>query len=291
MQSRCSTSGRRAAGAAGPSAPRPHDGCQRSHRWPAAPPAGRQAIERTTAPVACATTTTRLAPAAAASAAAAFASSPSASSFAASPAVAVTVDKPSWNSRRLFASVPVAAPLEAVWGCLTDYERLDTFIPSLVTNRCLERRPRGATLYQVGAQEVALGVKFSAACKLDINEHAAGAPAWLCSPEGGANGSFPLPRPTLPGRPVRDLTFSLIEGDFEAFKGVWRMQSTAAGGTLLCYALYVMPQRWLPVGLIQSRIEREVAANLDAVRRHAERLAARAAQPGASGAAGGARKQ
>jgi hypothetical protein len=59
----------------------------------------------------------------------------------------------------------------------------------------------------------------------------------------------------------------------QAFKGVWRMQ---AGGdnesTLLNYALYVKPMPWLPVGLIQKRIEKEVITNLKAVRRHSEKL-------------------
>lgn len=42
--------------------------------------------------------------------------------------------------------------------------------------------------------------------------------------------------------------------------------------TLLCYSLYVQPQAWLPVGIIQSRIEKEVVRNLDAVRKYAEQL-------------------
>lgn len=97
----------------------------------------------------------------------------------------------------------------------------------------------------------------------------------------------------------------------QAFRGVWRMQPSKAGsssgssssqssaggsfasgdeetgsgsgsgsqqqgaqgdGCLLCYSLYVMPQAWLPVGLIQSRIEKEVMNNLEAIRRHAEKL-------------------
>ena len=33
------------------------------------------------------------------------------------------------------------------------------------------------------------------------------------------------------------------------------------------------PQAWLPVGLIEKRIEREVVKNLDAVRKQAEKLA------------------
>lgn len=47
---------------------------------------------------------------------------------------------------------------------------------------------------------------------------------------------------------------------------------SAGPGTMLCYALYVQPQAWLPVGIIQNRIEAEVLRNLDAVRKHAEGL-------------------
>lgn len=43
-------------------------------------------------------------------------------------------------------------------------------------------------------------------------------------------------------------------------------------GTLLCYSLYVQPRPWLPVGLIQGRIEREIVRNLEALKRHAERV-------------------
>ena len=62
----------------------------------------------------------------------------------------------------------------------------------------------------------------------------------------------------------------------QAFKGVWRMQQRQSDGSSsaarLAYALYVRPQAWLPVRLIQSRIEGEVVANLRAVQQHAERL-------------------
>ena len=41
--------------------------------------------------------------------------------------------------------------------------------------------------------------------------------------------------------------------------------------TRLSYALFVRPQRWLPVQLVQNRIEGEIVANLRAVRAHAEK--------------------
>lgn len=63
--------------------------------------------------------------------------------------VRITVDKCSWNSRKLFASVNIAAPAELVWECLNDYDGLASFIPSLVENRCIEKKENGAVLYQV----------------------------------------------------------------------------------------------------------------------------------------------
>lgn len=56
----------------------------------------------------------------------------------------------SFSSRKLQASVDINAPLPVVWQALTDYNNLGTFIPSLVENRCLERRKQGCLLYQVG---------------------------------------------------------------------------------------------------------------------------------------------
>lgn len=66
----------------------------------------------------------------------------------------------------------------------------------------------------------------------------------------------------------------------QCFRGVWRMQPGTDGSgkksnpetTLLCYSLYVQPQAWLPVALIQNRIEKEVTNNLKAVRKYAEQL-------------------
>jgi hypothetical protein len=66
-----------------------------------------------------------------------------------SQSVAVELTNTSFSSRKLNATVLIGAPLDVVWGALTDYDNLGTFIPSLVENRCLERRPEGCLLYQV----------------------------------------------------------------------------------------------------------------------------------------------
>lgn len=83
-----------------------------------------------------------------------------------------------------------------VWQALTDYDGLAEFIPGLTENTCLERRANGARLRQVGAQDVAMGVKFSARVILDIHEFIAGVPTGLCSNEHNED-KFPLPRGVL----------------------------------------------------------------------------------------------
>jgi hypothetical protein len=60
----------------------------------------------------------------------------------------------------------------------------------------------------------------------------------------------------------------------QAFKGIWRMQPTEPdpSATTLQYALFVRPHPWLPVKLIEDRISAEVVNNLNAVRRHTEKV-------------------
>lgn len=65
--------------------------------------------------------------------------------------VAVKLTATSFSSRKLQATVDINAPMPIVWEALTDYDKLGTFIPSLVENRCLERRKQGCLLYQVSA--------------------------------------------------------------------------------------------------------------------------------------------
>jgi len=211
--------------------------------------------------------------------------------------VTAVVEKTSWTSRKIHASITIRAPVAVVWGCLTDYQGLDSFIPSLVENKCLERKVNGAVLLQVGAQEVALGIKFSARTTLDCTEYPQGIPSELYSSSGdGSDGLLPFPQACRLDVSNMDISFVSLEGDFKAFRGIWRMQpctpdqdstdsgagsSDEAGGamqgseeyTLLCYSLYVQPQKWLPVSVLQGRIEKEVRKNLEAVRVHTEMLA------------------
>jgi len=50
----------------------------------------------------------------------------------------VTVERAARNSRRLYAAVQIAAPIDVVWGALTDYEGLGNFIPGAMSQIFIE---------------------------------------------------------------------------------------------------------------------------------------------------------
>ncbi|KAK9902244.1 hypothetical protein WJX75_009271 [Coccomyxa subellipsoidea] len=199
--------------------------------------------------------------------------------------VAVTVEPAGKNAQCLYAGVDISAPVDVIWGALTDYDGLGTFIPGLAENRCLERRAQGAQLLQIGEQEIAFGAKFRARVVLDIQEYWSGVPGNNRNGNRRSNGGGWFggrsaaeeqhiePRSPLPTQP-HDIAFCASEGDFQVFRGVWRIQEGPRGGdsSRLSYALFVRPQIWLPVRLVQGRIESEIKNNLAAVRSHTERL-------------------
>jgi hypothetical protein len=97
------------------------------------------------------------------------------------------------------------------------------------------------------------------------------------SGKGSAVKRFPVPlgvRGDAPP-PHTDISFEALQGDFTELRGLWRIQYAPNDGflrdvsmeikTRLSYALLIRPQAWVPVGLLQGRIEKEVGENLLAV--------------------------
>jgi hypothetical protein len=66
----------------------------------------------------------------------------------------------------------------------------------------------------VGEESVGLGLKFRARVVLDIREHADGVPPTLLSNGHADERRLPEPRSPL-ARPTRDISFRLVEGDFQ----------------------------------------------------------------------------
>ena len=149
------------------------------------------------------------------------------------------------RQRQISAKIRIPHPVAQVWQVLTDYEALANFIPNLAKSRLLEHPKGGLRLEQVGTQRL-LRFNFSARVVLDLDE------------------KFP-----------HEINFNLVEGDFKAFSGSWRLEPYSLSdqsGTSLCYSLRVWPKRTMPIALIERRLCSDVQLNLLAIRQRVEDL-------------------
>ncbi|MEM9003370.1 MAG: SRPBCC family protein [Cyanobacteria bacterium P01_F01_bin.86] len=159
--------------------------------------------------------------------------------------LAIATEKLNGRSRRICASISVPCSIEQVWQVLTDYDNLADFIPNLTTSRRLGESDSGTLLEQIGAQ-CFLNIQFCARVVLNMVEQ------------------FP-----------DHLGFTMVEGDFKAFEGAWKLEAGEAEGmTRLVYELIVCPPRAIPVLLIERHLRRDLAQNLQAIRQQVIAVAA-----------------
>ena len=107
-----------------------------------------------------------------------------------------TMEKLTDGARRLAAQLTTTASFDSLWKVLTDYDRLNLFIPNLLSSKKIFRNETNFHIRQVGSQDF-LGLKFSAEVLLDLYE----------DKENGL------------------IKFNLIKGDFRKFEGYWKIQS------------------------------------------------------------------
>ena len=160
--------------------------------------------------------------------------------------------------------------------------------------RSLASRMNGAILKQVGGAKVA-GINFSARTTLEVREWPMGMPDFtstrlddtgiidgksrslrLRESTGKELTRYVFPRPfALTSLPHRDISMQSVpddDGEFRMYQGVWRMQplpgcSPPGGKAMrLTYAVEVSPRPYLPVGLVEGRIARDLCSNLKAIR-------------------------
>ena len=153
-----------------------------------------------------------------------------------------TMEKLSNGARRLAAQLTTTASFNSLWSVLTDYDRLNLFIPNLLSSKKIYRSETNIHVRQVGSQDF-LGLKFSAEVLLDLYEEK-------------DNGL---------------IKFNLIKGDFRKFEGYWKIQTVAnSGKNSLIYDLTVKGCQWMPIGMIEKRLKRDLSDNLIAVERQAK---------------------
>ena len=80
-----------------------------------------------------------------------------------------TMEKLSGGTRRLAAQLTTSASFESLWSVLTDYDRLNLYIPNLLSSKKIFQKENNVHLKQVGAQDF-LGMKFSAEVTIDLLE-------------------------------------------------------------------------------------------------------------------------
>ena len=153
-----------------------------------------------------------------------------------------TMEKFSGGTRRLAAQLTTSASFDSLWNVLTDYDRLNLYIPNLLSSKKIYQNNNIVHLKQVGAQDF-LGMKFSAEVTINLLEE----------------------------KELGLLKFDLIKGDFRKFEGSWRVQNIkGTSKNSLIYDLTVQGCQWMPIGMIEKRLKKDLSENLIAVDRQAK---------------------
>ena len=153
-----------------------------------------------------------------------------------------TMEKLSGGTRRLAAQLTTSASFDSLWNVLTDYDRLNLFIPNLLSSKKIYQNNNNVHLKQVGGQDF-LGMKFSAEVTIDLFEE----------------------------KELGLLKFNLIKGDFRKFEGSWKIQNIKnTSKNSLIYDLTVQGCQWMPIGMIEKRLKKDLSENLIAVDRQAK---------------------
>ena len=153
-----------------------------------------------------------------------------------------TMEKLSGGTRRLAAQLTTSATFDSLWNVLTDYDHLNLYIPNLLSSKKIYKNKNNVHLKQVGAQDF-FGMKFSAEVTIDLFEE----------------------------KELGLLNFSLIKGDFRRFEGSWKIQTIKnTSKNSLIYDLTVQGCQWMPIGMIEKRLKKDLSENLIAVDKQAK---------------------
>jgi len=153
-----------------------------------------------------------------------------------------TMEKLPGGTRRLAAQLTTSASFDSLWSVLTDYDRLNLYIPNLLSSKKIYQKDNNVHLKQVGAQDF-LGMKFSAEVTVDLIED----------------------------KELGLLKFNLIKGDFRKFEGSWKIQNIKnTSKNSLIYDLTVQGCQWMPIRMIEKRLKKDLSENLLAVDKQAK---------------------
>jgi hypothetical protein len=144
-------------------------------------------------------------------------------------------------------SIFVKAPVEVVWGMLTDYDHLQETMPKVVSSALIEDRSPIKIIEQTGKSGILIferAVHF----KLKVDEEY-----------------------------LQRLHFEQVEGDFKVYEGDWYLQpveDTQAKGTIVTYTARMKPNFFAPPLLVSFVQSQDLPAILRSIRTYCEPRAA-----------------
>eukprot|EP00276_Gloeochaete_wittrockiana_P002973 CAMPEP_0184656852 /NCGR_PEP_ID=MMETSP0308-20130426/16800_1 /TAXON_ID=38269 /ORGANISM="Gloeochaete witrockiana, Strain SAG 46.84" /LENGTH=703 /DNA_ID=CAMNT_0027094161 /DNA_START=444 /DNA_END=2555 /DNA_ORIENTATION=- len=164
--------------------------------------------------------------------------------------------------RRISAGFEVAADAQTAWKVLTDYEGLISFVPNLARSEVLPHPEGKIRLLQVGVK-YQLYFQFQARAVLDVEEE-----------------------------PYSAIRFTMVEGDFEHFNGLWTItplaiqsqipnknsassptfSPTTVQGVRVQYTVDIRPKGRLPFGIVEKIISKDLPSSLCAVRQRIQKM-------------------
>lgn len=140
--------------------------------------------------------------------------------------------------RRVVGGVDIAASHERVWHVLTSYDRIERYMPNIVSSS-VESRDGQLFLDQVGVISNKLGLKSRMVVRVEE-----------CVKD-------------------RSISFTRVEGrDFSEFVGSYFIRE-ANGGVRLDYELVAMPFPLFPMYLVERKVFKEIPRMLASIREEA----------------------
>ncbi|MCF8217063.1 MAG: SRPBCC family protein [Chlorobium sp.] len=139
------------------------------------------------------------------------------------------------------AKIFVAAPPEAVWGALTDYDNLSRTLPKVVASSVTERSGSTVILDQIGKTGIFFFEK-TVTFSLSVREER-----------------------------LKRILFEQISGDFERYRGSWQLFALPDHkGTILVYEAEIKPAFFAPALLVSFVQRQDLPGILKAHKRTAE---------------------
>jgi ribosome-associated toxin RatA of RatAB toxin-antitoxin module len=161
------------------------------------------------------------------------------------PKLEVTVNRIRQDNLNLFevdASGTVQAPLATVWKTLTNYEKMNEFVPDMQSCRVLSRNGHEVIIEQYGTAHFLF---MSKAIHLIVR---------------------------ATEQPMSAIDIALISGDMKHYESRWELFPLAEGGTKVVYMGKLVPNFYVPgilgTNIIRGDIERMLGAVLARIERN-----------------------